>query len=123
MDEDGYVYFIQRIKRMIITNGYNVYPTQVETIIRECDEVDNACVVGVKDKLCGQRVVACVVLKDGADKKSARENIMNRCKENIEEFAVPSKIEFIDEIPLTKMGKTDFTTLEKEMNEKKRGNK
>ncbi|MBE6741202.1 MAG: acyl--CoA ligase [Ruminococcaceae bacterium] len=123
MDEDGYVFFVQRIKRMIITNGYNVYPTQVEEIIRECSEVENVCVVGVKDKLSGQRVVACVVLKDGADKKTARDNIMNKCKESIEEFAVPSKIEFIDEIPLTKMGKTNFTQLEKEMNEKKRGSK
>ena len=123
MDEDGYVYFVQRIKRMIITNGYNVYPTQVEAVIRECDEVDNVCVVGVKDKLSGQRVVACVVLKEDADKKSAKENIMNKCREKIEAFAVPSKIEFIDEIPLTKMGKTNFTQLEKEMNEKKRGAK
>ena len=120
MDEDGYVYFVQRIKRMIITNGYNVYPTQVETIIRECDEVENVCVVGVKDKLSGQRVVACVVLKEGADKNQARNNIMEHCQNSIESFAVPSKIEFIDEIPLTKMGKTNFTELEKTMNEKKR---
>ena len=122
MDEDGYVFFVQRIKRMIITNGYNVYPTQVEAVIRECEEVENVCVVGVKDKLSGQRVVACVVLKEGADKNQAKNNIMNMCQNNIEAFAVPSKIEFIDEIPLTKMGKTNFTELEKTMNEKKRGN-
>ena len=120
MDEDGYVYFVQRIKRMIITNGFNVYPTQVEAVIRECDEVDNVCVVGVKDRLSGQRVVACVVLKEGADKNKARDSIMKACEDGIEAYAVPSKIEFIDEMPLTNMGKTNFTQLEKMMNEKKR---
>jgi len=121
MDEDGYVYFVQRIKRMIITNGYNVYPTQVEAVISECDEVENVCVVGVKDRLIGQRVVACVVLKEGADKKQARISIMERCQKSLEAFAIPGKIEFIDKIPLTNMGKVSFTEVEKMMNEKKGG--
>ena len=120
MDEDGYVFFVQRIKRMIITNGYNVYPTQIEAVIRECDGVENVCVVGVKDKLSGQRVVACVVLKEGADKNQTRDNIMKKCQNEIEGYAIPSKIEFIDEMPLTNMGKTNFTELEKMMNDKKR---
>ena len=49
MDDDGYVYFSQRIKRMIITNGYNVYPSQVENAIDGCEEVSYSCVIGVKD--------------------------------------------------------------------------
>ena len=121
MDEEGYVYFVQRIKRMIVTSGYNVYPTQVEKVIRDCDAVDAVCVVGIKDKTVGQRVAACVVLKDGADKNQAREQIINHCKKNIEEFAVPTKIEFFDELPLTNMGKVNFTEMERIMNEKKKG--
>jgi len=123
MDEDGYVYFVQRIKRMIVTSGYNVYPTQVEKIIRECDCVDGVCVVGVKDRLLGQRVAACVVLKDGYDQKQAREEIINHCKKSIEEFAIPTKIEFFDELPLTNMGKVNFTEMERIMNEKKKESK
>ena len=119
MDEDGYVYFVQRIKRMIITNGYNVYPTQVEKAVLECDAVASACVVGIKDKLSGQRVAACVVLKDGADQKKAREEIIKKCREYLDEYAIPTKIEFMDELPLTNMGKIAFTELEKKMNEKR----
>lgn len=121
IDEDGYVFFVQRIKRMIITNGYNVYPTQVEKVIQNCPSVDAVCVVGIKDKLSGQRVAACVVLKDGADKMKAREEIIKECKNSMEEFAVPTKIEFLDDLPLTNMGKINFTEVEKMMNEKKGG--
>jgi long-chain acyl-CoA synthetase len=121
IDEDGYVFYVQRIKRMIITNGYNVYPTQVESVIRTCDDVDSVCVVGVKDRLAGQRVVACVVLKENADKNKVRASIIEKCENGLEAFAVPTKIEFIDKMPLTNMGKTNFTEIEKMMNEKKKG--
>ena len=118
MDEDGYVFFVQRIKRMIITNGYNVYPTQVEQVIYRCPAVEAVCVVGVKDKLTGQRVVACVVLKDGADEAQARKDILNLCQNSLEAFAVPSKLIFQEALPLTNMGKIDFTSLEKALNQK-----
>lgn len=117
-DEDGYVYFVQRIKRMIITGGYNVYPTQVEAVINDCECVKASCVVGVKDKLMGQVVVACVVPQKDVDEKKARAEIIKSCKQRLEEYAVPSKIEFLTELPLTNMGKIDFTTMEKIQNEK-----
>ena len=119
MDEDGYVYFVQRIKRMIITNGYNVYPTQVEKVIKTCDSVDSVCVVGIKDRMSGQRVAACIVLKDGADPQKTRADIMKVCQENLEPFAVPTKIEYLDELPHTNVGKVAFTELEAMLNEKK----
>lgn len=117
-DEDGYIYYIQRIKRMIITGGYNVYPTQVEAVVNDCESVKASCVVGVKDKLMGQTVAACVVLEKDADEKKARTEIMKSCKHRLEGYAVPSKIEFLTELPLTNMGKIDFTTVEKIQNEK-----
>ena len=67
MDEDGYVYFKQRIKRMIITNGYNVYPGPIENLIDSVDEVAYSCVIGVKDPRRMQRVRAYVVLHDGVE--------------------------------------------------------
>jgi long-chain acyl-CoA synthetase len=119
LDKDGYVYFVQRIKRLIIINGYNVYPMQVEQVIQTCSAVKAVCVVGIKDKRTGQRVAACVVLKDGANEKQARTDILNLCKNSLEEYAVPSKIEFLKELPLTNMGKIDFTRLEQMQNTKK----
>ena len=62
MDQDGFVYFRQRIKRMIITSGYNVYPSQLENIIDANDKVLISCVIGVKDPYRVQRVKAYVVL-------------------------------------------------------------
>lgn len=119
MDEDGYVFFVQRIKRMIITNGYNVYPTQVEQVIQKYSATEAVCVVGIRDRLAGQRVAACVVLNDHIAEAKARKEILSLCKNNLEEFAVPDKIVFLKELPLTNMGKTDFNLLEKKMNEEK----
>lgn len=118
MDEDGYTFFIQRIKRLIITSGFNVYPTQVEQAINACPGVEASCVVGVKDRFLGQKVVACVVLQKDVDEKKARSEIMDTCKKKLEEYAIPSKIEFVSELPLTNMGKIDFTRIEQQQNEK-----
>ena len=118
IDEDGYIFFIQRLKRLIITGGFNVYPTQVERVINDCSCVESSCVVGIKDKLMGQTVAACVVLKEGADIRAARSEIMKSCHERLEAYAVPSKIEVVKELPLTNMGKIDFTAVEKMQNEK-----
>ena len=65
MDDDGFVYFRQRIKRMIITSGYNVYPSQLENILDANEMVHMSCVIGVPDSLKMQRVKAFVVLKPG----------------------------------------------------------
>ena len=67
MDEDGFVYFCQRIKRMIITSGYNVYPSQLENIIDGHEKVLLSCVIGVKDAYRGQRIRAYIVPAPGAE--------------------------------------------------------
>ena len=118
MDEDGYVFFVQRLKRLIITNGYNVSPVQVELVINGVEGVQTSCVVGVKDKFAGQKVVACVVPANGSDEKSLRTKVLLECRQKLAEYAVPTGIRFLPELPLTKMGKIDFTRVEKEQNEK-----
>ena len=123
MDADGYVFFVQRLKRLIITSGYNVSPVQVENVIAEVDGVDAACVVGVKDALLGQRVAACVVARQGADTRSLRAAIVSACNKRLAAYAVPAKIVFLPSLPLTKMGKVDFVRLEKEQNEQALGGK
>ena len=119
MDEDGFVFFKQRIKRMIITSGYNVYPSQIENIIESHEAVQLSCVIGVRDPIKMQKVKAFVVLKEGFDASNdTKESIMAHCKKNIAKYAIPYDIEFRDELPKTRVGKIAYTELEKEEAEK-----
>ena len=115
MDDEGFVYFRQRIKRMIVTSGYNVYPSQLENIIEGHPAVQRSCVIGVKDPLKMQRVKAFIVLKDGYRPDEAmKEDLMKHCKAHIAKYALPSEIEFRDSLPTTLVGKVAYTVLEKE---------
>ena len=117
MDEDGYVYFKQRIKRMIITNGYNVYPGQIENVIDGVDEVAYSCVIGVKDPRCMQRVRAYVVLMDGIkESDELKEKIMDELRQHIAGYALPKEIFFRPELPKTLVGKVAYRLLEEEAN-------
>jgi long-chain acyl-CoA synthetase len=117
MDEDGYVYFKQRIKRMIITNGYNVYPGQIENIIDSLDEVAYSCVIGVKDPHRMQRVKAYVVLKPGFKGDEAmKKKILSELNIHVAKYAIPREIEFRDDLPKTLVGKVAYRKLEEEAN-------
>jgi len=119
MDDEGFVYFSQRMKRMIVTSGYNVYPSQIENIIEGHPAVQRSCVIGVKDPLKMQRVKAFVVLRDHfpADEKT-KQSLMEHCKRHIAKYALPSEIEFRDSLPTTLVGKVAYTVLEKEEEQK-----
>lgn len=120
MDDDGFVYFSQRIKRMIITKGYNVYPGQLENAIDSCPEVAYSCVIGVPDEYRGQRIKAYVVLRDrcvGDD--SCRGRITEHIKLKVPLYALPKEIEFRSELPKTLVGKVAYRLLEEESKAKK----
>ncbi len=117
MDEDGFIYFKQRIKRMIITNGYNVYPGQLENEIDAMEEVAYCCVIGVKDDRRGQRVRAYIVLQDGYQpSEKMKETILMRLKARIDSYAMPKEIIFRKELPKTLVGKVFYRKLEEEAN-------
>lgn len=119
MDADGYVYFRQRIKRMIITNGYNVYPSGLENVIDSLPEVSYSCVIGVKDPRRIQRVKAFIVPADGVVPDDAlKERIMEKLSLHIAKYALPREIEFRRELPKTLVGKVAYRLLEKEEAEK-----
>jgi long-chain acyl-CoA synthetase len=114
MDQDGFIYFKQRIKRMIISSGYNIYPSQIENVLDTLPFVQSSCVIGVPDEIRIQSVKAFVVLRgDVKDDGSLKGKITEYCKDKIARYAVPSDIEFIDELPKTKVGKVAYTELEK----------
>ena len=118
MDEDGFIYFKQRIKRMIITSGYNVYPSQIENILDAHPKVQMSCVIGVKDPYKMQKVKAFIVLKDGIKpSESIRQELHEYCRKNIAKYALPYQIEFREELPKTLVGKVAYTVLEKEAEE------
>lgn len=117
MDEDGFVYFRQRIKRMIITSGYNVYPSQLENVIDGHEKVLYSCVVGVKDKYKMQKVKAYVVLRpEYKPSDEIREELMAHCRKHIAKYAMPYEIEFREELPKTLVGKVAYRVLEEEAN-------
>ena len=117
MDQDGFVYFRQRMKRMIITSGYNVYPSQLENIIDGHEKVLLSCVIGVKDPYRVQRVKAYVVPMPGVEPtEGLKEELLHYCSKHIAKYAMPREIEFRKELPKTLVGKVAYRVLEEEAN-------
>ncbi len=115
MDEDGFVYFRQRLKRMIITSGYNVYPSQLENIIDAHEKVLLSCVIGIKDEYRGQKVKAYVVPMPGTEPtEELKQEILAYCTSQVAKYAVPREIEFRSELPKTLVGKVAYRVLEEE---------
>jgi long-chain acyl-CoA synthetase len=111
-DADGFFYFTVRLKRMIKSSGFNVYPAQVEAVIRGHPAVQDVCVIGVPDPKQVERVVACVVPRDRAAAGDALEHeIIAYCRDRMIKWSCPREVRFIDEIPQTKVGKVDFREL------------
>lgn len=115
MDEEGFVYYRQRIKRMIVTNGYNVYPSQLENILDGHEYVHMSCVIGVPDERKKEKVKAFVVLKPGyVPTEACKEELMAFCKKHIAKYALPYDIEFRKDLPKTLVGKVAYRVLEEE---------
>lgn len=112
MDKDGYVYFKQRIKRMIVSCGYNIYPQYIENVIDSHEGVVSCAVVGIPDNIRGQRVKAFVIpASDNADKEVLKESIMKHCEKSIAKYAMPREIEFVSSFPKTLVGKIAYNEL------------
>ena len=115
MDDEGFIYFRGRAKRMIISSGYNVYPGQIENILDAHEDVQMSCVIGVPDAYRMQKVKAFVMLKPGVEKSQAtKDTLMSYCRKHIAKYAMPYDIEFRDELPKTLVGKVAYRVLEKE---------
>ena len=118
--EDGLVYFAQRLKRIIISSGYNIYPTHLESIINSHEAVLTSTVIGIDHHYKGQVPKAFIVLKPGyrPGKRLERE-IRELLERNVPIYALPAAYEFRDKLPTTKIGKVAFRELEKEEKSKK----
>jgi len=119
--EDGLVYFAQRLKRIIISSGYNIYPTHLESIINSHEAVLTSTVIGIDHHYKGQVPKAFIVLKPGyrPGKRIERE-IRELLERNIPIYALPAAYEFRDKLPQTKVGKVAFRKLEEEEKSRKK---
>lgn len=117
MDKDGFIYFKQRLKRMIISSGYNIYPSYVEAIIKKCNYVDDCVVIGIPHEYKKQVLKVYIVLKDGIKTSSTIKNeIKKYCEDNLSRYSWPYEYEFRDSIPITLVGKVAYNELGKENN-------
>ena len=115
MDEQGFVYFKGRAKRMIISSGYNIYPGQLENILDAHEAVQMSCVIGVPDPYKMQKVKAFVKLKAGiAPSEEVKQDILEHCRRYIAKYAMPYDIEFREDMPKTLVGKVAYRVLEEE---------
>jgi long-chain acyl-CoA synthetase len=115
MDEDGFFYFTSRLKRMIKSSGFNVFPSQVESALHEHPAVAEVCVIGVPDAKQGERVVAVVVPAEGAAPgDDLATELIGHCRGQLIKWSCPRDVDFVDELPKTRVGKIDFTALARE---------
>lgn len=115
MDKDGFVYFKQRVKRIIISNGYNLYPSYIETIINSHPDVFTSTVIGIPHPKKVQVAKAYIVLKDGVKpSKDVEKSIKLHCEKNLARYSLPAVYEFRESLPKTLVGKVAYRELEKE---------
>lgn len=103
VDEEGYIYLMDREKDMIISGGENIYSKEVEDVLHDHPSIEEAAVIGVPDEQWGESVKAVVVLKPG--EKLTEEEIINFCKERLASYKKPKSVEFVDSLPKSPFGK------------------
>jgi len=103
LDEDGYLYIVDRKKDMIIAGGFNIYPREIDEVLYQHPAVLEACAVGVPDAYRGETVKAFVVLKPGA--QATEQEILDFCRERLAAYKRPRSVEFLPELPKSTVGK------------------
>ncbi|HEX6148812.1 class I adenylate-forming enzyme family protein [Nocardioides sp.] len=104
LDPSGDLFLVDRVKELVIVSGFNVYPIEVEDVIREVDGVEEVAVIGAEDEQTGEAVVA-YVRAPGAEPAAVEAAVRARCEERLAGFKRPSRVEVVDELPLTVTGK------------------
>ena len=117
MDEDGVTFYVQRLKRMLIVSGYNVYPTHLENTIIKHKAVKQCGIIGVPHPYKVQVPIAYVTLNEKYENNSETINsIRQYCEDNLAKYMIPKKIIVVNEFPKTLVGKIDYKELEKKYN-------
>ncbi len=112
MDEEGYFFMVDRLKRMINASGFKVWPAEVESIMYGHPDIHEACVIGVPDEKRGETTKALIVLKATASNILSEQDIVDWCREHMAAYKVPAAVEFIDELPKSGSGKIMWRQLQ-----------
>jgi long-chain acyl-CoA synthetase len=112
MDEDGYFYIVDRIKDMIISGGYNVYPRDIDEVLFEHPKILEGCCIGIPHEKRGEAVKAFVVLKEGEE--MTEKEVIDYCDTKLAKYKLPIKVEFRKELPKSNVGKILRKDLRKE---------
>ncbi|MDP9089898.1 MAG: long-chain fatty acid--CoA ligase [Pseudomonadota bacterium] len=118
MDEDGYFFIVDRLKRMINAAGYKVWPTEIESLMYRHPAIQEACVIGTKDAHRGETVKAFIVPRAEWRGKIEAQAIMDWCREQMAAYKVPRFIEFVDALPKSGSGKIMWRELQERENAK-----
>jgi long-chain acyl-CoA synthetase len=102
-DEDGYLYIVDRIKDMIISSGYNIYPNEIDQVLFRHPKILEACAVGIPHPYRGETVKAFIVIKSG--EVLTEEEVVEYCNQNLAKYKIPKIIEFMEELPKSAVGK------------------
>lgn len=116
MDEDGFVYIMDRKKDMIISGGFNVYPRDIDEVVFSHPKVVEACTIGVADEKRGESAKVFVVVKPG--ETLTEQELIEHCRESLAPYKIPKHVEFIDAVPRTGVGKPDRKALHAREKEK-----
>jgi len=103
MDEDGYFYIVDRLKDMIISGGYNVYPRDIDEVYYQHPKVQEACAIGIPHPTRGEAVKAFIVLKEG--ETATQEEMIDFCKDKLAKYKIPEEVEFRTSLPKSTVGK------------------
>lgn len=114
MSDEGILYYKQRLKRMIISSGYNIYPSYVEEVIESHPSVLKCSVVGIPHPYKVEVPKAFIVLKNDYNPLTVKASIKEYCKKNLASYAIPREFEFRKSLPKTLIGKVDFKRLREE---------
>jgi fatty-acyl-CoA synthase len=112
VDEDGYFFLVDRLKRMINASGFKVWPTEVESLMYQHPAVAEACVIGVSDAHRGETVKAFIVLRPEWKGRVGAQEIIDWCRENMAAFKVPRMVEFTEALPKSGSGKIQWRELQ-----------
>lgn len=115
MNRDGVITYVSRLKRMLISSGYNVYPSHIESVIETHEGVLKCTVVGIPHPYKVQVAKAFIILKDGyKDNLKIKKDIKEICEKNLAKFEQPAEYEYRESLPTTLIGKVDYKKLERE---------
>lgn len=112
VDNEGYFFIVDRLKRMINASGYKVWPTEVEALLHEHPDVREACVIAARDPYRGETVKAVIVLRQTATGRVLAEDIISWCKERMAAYKYPRLIDFVEELPKLATGKIAWRQLQ-----------